>query len=378
MQTTVAVPGFTDAHAHLLKDAAGTGFAWADDPTVADFHRRVARDGGTPMDLPEPPPPGPLAQVAARLRAGLDRAAAAGLTEITEMGLPDWWYLDALAELERTGPPPLRIRIYLASGVADQAGLAKMNDRRAADGDWIRLDGIKFYADGWLGPRTCAMCHPFHDTGDDGLLFLDAPTLARRIAPYLASGWRIATHAIGDRGIAAVLDAYELAWDGDRAAIAAAAPRIEHASVVDAGLAARFADLGVVACLQPSFAVTDAVQVSQALAPEHQGAAYPWAALAAAGVRLTSGTDYPIETLDPLVSLARLVTGRSRRAGFETGRDAPPSARLPTPAAFGLLTDESSGQTLLSADPRTVPAADLDTIEVRGTSPLPFPARRDA
>ena len=72
------------------------------------------------------------------------------------------------------------------------------------------------------------------------------------------------------------------------------------------------------------------------------------------------------------------MTGRSRRAGFGTPQEAPPAARLPAAVAFGLLTDESAGQTLLSADPRTVPATDLDTIEVRGTSPLPFPPGRGA
>jgi predicted amidohydrolase YtcJ len=68
--------------------------------------------------------------------------------------------------------------------------------------------------------------------------------------------------------------------------------------------------------LQPSFPVTDAAQVPVALGAGRSALAYPWAALAAAGVRLLVGTDYPIEVIEPLVGLARLVKGRSDRPGF--------------------------------------------------------------
>ena len=52
---------------------------------------------------------------------------------------------------------------------------------------------MKFYADGWLIPRACAMWQPFADRAEDGLLFMDAATLARRIEPFADRGWRIAT-----------------------------------------------------------------------------------------------------------------------------------------------------------------------------------------
>jgi len=169
-----------------------------------------------------------------------------------------------------------------------------------------------------------------------------------------------------------VLDAYSLAFDDDAAAIAAAAPRIEHASVLSAELIDRMADTGVVACIQPSFAVTDAAELGPALGPERAARAYPWAQLAQAGVAMLAGTDYPIEVLEPLPSLARLVRGESRRPGFVTTSSAPAQARLPAHIAFALMTDPAAGQTLLSADPRAVPADAIDDIEVLGTRPAPF------
>ena len=366
----ITVPGFTDAHSHLLAASADVPVSWQE-ASVADFHRRVASVGCTPMDVPELPPPSPLRGMAERLRAGLAGAAAAGLVETTEMGVRDWWYLDALALLQRSGPLPLRVRVYLASGLAERAGLAEMAARASSAAHWVSLDGVKFYADGWLGPRTCAMCRPFADRGDSGLLFMDAGTLARRIEPFAGRGWRIATHAIGDRAILAVLDAYELAWGGDLAAISTAAPRIEHASIQSSEIIARMAESGVVACIQPSFAVTDAREVRLALAPGLRGTAYPWADMASAGVRMLAGTDYPHEVIEPLVGLARLVRGRAERPGFRTSARARQTSRLSLAAAFRLLTDGTAGETLLSADPR-ITAADIDHIEVRGTMPVPF------
>ena len=238
----------------------------------------------------------------------------------------------------------------------------------------MRLEGVKFYADGWLGPRTCAVCRDFADTADAGLLFLDGPALARRITPLARAGWRIATHAIGDRAVAAVLDGYELAWDGDRSAMAAARPRIEHASLLSADLIARMAETGATACIQPSFAVTDAAQLEPALGPGRRPLAYPWAPLLSAGVSVVAGSDFPVETLDPLVGLARLVGGRSDRGGFATAGTAPERSRLSAVAAVAIMTDPDSGLTMLTADPVQAAPEDIDQITVTGTAPAPFQA----
>jgi predicted amidohydrolase YtcJ len=324
------------------------------------------------MDVLDPAPDLGRPDLDRRLLTGLQSAAAAGLVEVTEMGMRSWAYLDALTALQATGPLPCRVRIYLASGLAAEASPAELDARRDGCGPWLRLDGVKFYADGWLVPRTCAVCQDFADTAGSGVLFTSAADLARRIRPLAGRGWRIATHAIGDRAVSVVLDAYDHAFDGDAAAIAQAAPRIEHASILSADLIARMAASGVVACIQPSFAVTDSSQLGPALGPDRAGRAYPWTELAAAGVGMLSGTDYPIEVLEPLPSLARLVRGWSERPGFGTAGRAPGQAVLPVAAAFAMMTDPAAGQSLLSADPRTASADELDQIEVLGTMPSPF------
>jgi predicted amidohydrolase YtcJ len=143
-------------------------------------------------------------------------------------------------------------------------------------------------------------------------------------------------------------------------------------SILPARLADRITELGVHVCIQPSFAVTDAAQVPVALGAGRAPTAYPWAALAASGASLLLGTDYPIEVIEPLVSLARLAGGRSDRPGFATQGTAPEHSRLLLDLAVQLATDQSAGRTFLSADPLAGSTADLDHIEVRGTEPVPF------
>jgi predicted amidohydrolase YtcJ len=258
--------------------------------------------------------------------------------------MSDWRHLDALLELRAAGPLPTRVKVLVASGLAERTGPTL---RRTGD-DAVEVIGVKLYADGWLGPRTCALCRPFDDTGGDGVLFLDADALARRAAPFAEAGWMIATHAIGDRAVAAVLDGYEQVYGDD---CRTAAPRIEHAQVLSHELIARMAELGVVACIQPSFATSDAATAVAALGDRVE-ASYRWDRLLAAGVRVIAGSDFPIETLDPRVGLQRLVEGCAI------------SPALPFDAALAMMTDAAEGTTRWDRHPGAAGGTDAASIPV--------------
>ena len=299
--------GFVDHHVHLLRVAAGAAVSHGEATSaasIAAYHRRVASRGSTPMD--EPPEPSRAENLPEALRGGLQRAADLGLVGVTEAGMRDWAHWDALVALRASSGLPADVRVLVASGAA---ALDRMAGARSDNDEHLAVVGVKFYADGWLGPRTCACSLPFADVdGDDrGILFQDAVTLARRAEPYAAAGWGLATHAIGDRAVEAVLDAYESVFAGPEG-VRAAAPRIEHAQVLRPELIDRMAALGVVACIQPCFAASDAESIARALAGRFP-ASYRWDLLLDAGVRVIAGSDFPIETLDPAVGLEHLTTG---------------------------------------------------------------------
>jgi predicted amidohydrolase YtcJ len=307
-----------------------------DPAKVAAFHRSVSVRGITPMDVEMPL--APQEDLPGALFKGLREANHLGLVQVTEAGMTDWAYFDALRVLRDRGDLPVRMRVFVASGLADPKRLEREGDAR------LEIEGVKFYADGWLGPRTCALCRPFADAADDndGILFLDALTLSRRAEPFALRGWTIATHAIGDRAIEEVLDAYENIY-GDECT--AAAPRIEHAQVLAPHLVERMAHLGVVACIQPAFAHSDADTARKGLGPARMAHAYKWEELLEGGVRVITGSDYPIEELSPLRGLEKLAD----QLGLET--------------ALRLMTDAEAGTTVLSADPAEAPFADIEILE---------------
>lgn len=342
--------GFVDHHVHLLRVAAedwGDNYDLSDPQSIAAWHRSVASKGSTPMD--EHPPVGPREDLAGMLERGLHRAAGLGLVEVTEAGMTDWAYLQALTDLREQDRLPIRVRILVASGAADLDRMSRIGD------DVLEVLGVKLYSDGWLGPRSCALCEPYADEPDsNGVLFMDRDTLCRRIEPYAEAGWTVATHAIGDRAIEAVLDAYAAVWDED---CAAAAPRIEHAQVLQPHLIERMAELGVVACIQPGFGVTDAAAARTALGPERAEYAYNWNALLDGGARVIAGSDYPIESLSPLEGLARMVSGAGKD-GVQVTEPVGLERVLP------LMTDAAAGTTILSDDPADVDPVHIRTIEI--------------
>lgn len=345
-------PGFVDHHTHLLRVSARIKppYNVRDPESIRAYHRSLQQSSSDPMaSIGDPVDE----RLDAQLMAGLTQAADLGICQITEAGMHDWAYFDTLLRRRETDRLPCRVRILVASGLAAEG----MRDR--TDDPDIDIAGVKFYADGWVGPRTCALCAPFDDVHpiDDGVLFWEPLPLARAAAPLAEAGWTIATHAIGDRAVIAVLDAYEMIFDGDKEAALANGARIEHAQVLSRAIIDRFADQGITACIQPSFASSDRLSGPAALGDERWKRSYDWAGLVKSGARVICGSDYPIETLDPLIGLRDLNTPITR------------GSQLDVKTAYELMTDESVGITTLNTDPRTIDAVDLHDLEVLGTHP---------
>jgi predicted amidohydrolase YtcJ len=105
------------------------------------------------------------------------------------------------------------------------------------------------------------------------------------------------------------------------------------------------AHLGVVACIQPAFAHSDADTARKGLGPARMAHAYKWEELLEGGVRVITGSDYPVEELSPLRGLEKLAD----QLGLET--------------ALRLMTDAEAGTTVLSADPAEAPFADIEILE---------------
>ncbi|MDT5293473.1 MAG: hypothetical protein QOJ76_353, partial [Acidobacteriota bacterium] len=87
--------------------------------------------------------------------------------------------------------------------------------------------------------------------------------------------------------------------------------RIEHAQVVAPADFARFRELGVIASMQPSHAISDKRWAQDRLGAYRVLGAYSWHTMMAHGVHVPFGTDWPIEPINPYLGLYAAVTRQS-------------------------------------------------------------------
>ncbi len=229
-----------------------------------------------------------------------------GLTGVHDAGLSRR-EIEVLQDLDRIGQ--LKLRVY---GMASPPGgreiqFVSSRPPAAQPNSRFVLRAIKMFIDGAMGSRGAAMFEPYSDDPNNRGLLLTEPALLQQITEAaLQNGWQVCTHAIGDRGNRLVLDAYAAALKK----VPANDPRlrIEHAQVLALEDIPRFADLGVIASMQPTHATTDMRWAEDRVGPTRIAGAYAWRRFLDANVRLAFGSDFPVEKVSPLLGLRAAVT----------------------------------------------------------------------
>jgi hypothetical protein len=173
---------------------------------------------------------------------------------------------------------------------------------------------MKLMVDGALGSRGAALLEDYHDQpGHRGLVLLDEAGLRSRLGLCVEWSLQPAVHAIGDRANRMVLDAIE-AVQAESPRLAALRPRIEHAQVVAPSDWPRFARLGATPSMQPTHLASDMPWAAQRLGVERLRGAYAWRDLAPDPSMLAFGSDFPVESPDPLAGIASARTRRVARS----------------------------------------------------------------
>ena len=271
------------------------------------------------------------------LTLAMDDALEHGVTSVQDNS--DWEDFLALEEMEHTHALKVRVAEWMDFNLP----VAVLRSRRAshaADDPLLHLTQLKGFLDGSLGSRTAAMEEPYtDDANNSGLPRYDDETLNAMAVERAAAGFQIGLHAIGDRANTMALDAFAAAEqsgqpanrpapprDPDAAVVTTDAPsilpgdlrlRVEHAQVLMPEDFSRFADLGVIASMQPSHLLTDMNWAGDRLGPERSRFAYAWHTFLDRGVTLAFGTDYPVEAINPFRGLYSAVT-RKNEAGTKS------------------------------------------------------------
>ncbi|MDQ3494039.1 MAG: amidohydrolase [Pseudomonadota bacterium] len=325
------------------------------------------------------PPAGEALREQALQRA-LDAAVRNGLTGVHDMGTTqaDLALMRRFADADRL---PLRIAAY-ADG--DREALADLcaHGLYAHPGGRLQMRGVKLYVDGALGSRGAALLEDYSDEpGHRGLLVTQPAEFEAAVRKARGCGVQVAGHAIGDRGNRIVLDTFAQVLGAESGSDHRW--RVEHAQVVALEDIPRFAQLGVIASMQPTHATSDMPWAEARVGTQRLQGAYAWRRLLDAGARLALGSDFPVESVDPRLGLQAAVT-RQDRDGHPPGGWLPGQRLRVAEALHGFTRDAAyAGRdesalgrlapglradfVLLDGDPLTVPPDRLHALRIRAT-----------
>jgi predicted amidohydrolase YtcJ len=325
-------------------------------------------------------PPRTVEELTEGLRAAMKHAAERGVTSVQDLpGTPR--DLEAWEGLRHRGELTLRVN-YRPS----LSHWEKARDRAASGNDeWLRVGGVKGYADGSLGSTTALFFAPYtDDPKTSGVYAAEAIPLSKmeeRVAAADRAGLQVEIHAIGDRANAEILDLFERVSKANGARDRRF--RIEHAQHLRASDIPRFARLVVIASMQPYHAIDDGRWAEKRIGRERCRTTYAFRSLLDAGARLAFGSDWDVAPLSPIAGIDAAVTrrtidGKNPGGWFPEERITVEEAirAYTRDAAFAAFEEKQKGTiaagkladfAILSADPFSVQPGEIVKIRVETT-----------
>ncbi len=252
--------------------------------------------------------------------AAIAEANKWGLTGVHDAGVSDTT-IAVYEALAREGRYNLRNYVMVAAvdSVLDEF-LDQYLEQGPQDGLydgrlWIRA--IKLVADGALGSRGAALIEPYSDDPHNTGLVITGPERVQEIAQRaLRNGFQVNVHAIGDAANRLTLDAFEAALQ--EVPVANHRFRIEHAQNIHFQDIPRFAELDVIPSMQGSHQTSDMYWAIDRLGWTRVQGAYAWRTLLNTGVVIPNGSDFPVESPNPLISFKAFIT-RQDANGWPAG-----------------------------------------------------------
>lgn len=242
---------------------------------------------------------------------GLEHCAAQGITTLHLMD-GNTYQCELLNELEREGRLPIRCHVPFhmkGTDPLERLGAEAPAMRARFQSDMVRCSHVKMFIDGVIESGTALMLEPYPgDMGAGGNMGDEVFTQEHFVACCVEAdrlGFQIAVHAIGDAGVRRTLDAYQAAREanGERDS----RHRVEHLEIVHPDDLPRFAEMGVVASIQPGHAPRGHIfppsAVGQYLHPHQIAGAYPVQTVRDTGARIVFSTDWPVIPIDVMPNI---------------------------------------------------------------------------
>ena len=240
-------------------------------------------------------------------KAAMNYFLSNGVTSVHDVdGLSDGYgSYDVAKHLRENGE--LSIRIYAAKPLYDWKELETMERQ---DDKWLKTGALKGFVDGSLGSHTAAFKEVYTDKpSDKGFFVNSSEDLYQWISGADNANLHVMVHAIGDSAITSLLDIYDriIKEHGVKDRLF----RIEHAQHIAPDDIKRFADLNVIASMQPYHAIDDGRWAEAIIGPERIKTTYAFKSLLDANAVLAFGSDWPVAPATPLEGIYAAVTRRT-------------------------------------------------------------------
>lgn len=216
--------------------------------------------------------------------------------------------LELFESFQQKGELALRVFMMIPRKNLDEA--IRIGYKTGLGNEYLRIGGVKIFADGALGSRTALMFQPYNlEPKNFGVEVNCQKDLLDTLKKASKSGLSVAIHAIGDKANHQALNAIEK-WNHNKNL----RHRIEHAQVLDPADIKRFAQLDIIASMQPIHGPSDR-DMAEKYWGKRSRLAYAFKTLLNKGTKLAFGSDLPLYDFDPLKGIYAAVTRKEENGG---------------------------------------------------------------
>jgi hypothetical protein len=257
-----------------------------------------------------PPPAGD--EIRAAVLAALVEIRKNGITSVQDMdgssASTRRKLLGVYQHLKKAGLLTCRLRFHWP--LAEWRALADLGVLMGLGDLWFEIGVLKDFIDGSLGSSTAKMFEPYlNEPNSTGIYVRPRGKLLEDILAADKAGLGIAIHGIGDRGNAELLDIFAevIKTNGPRDRRF----RLEHAQHLRPVDYKRFAELGVIASMQPYHLIDDGRWAEGRIGPKRCASSYAIGSLLDAGAKVAFGSDWSVAPLSPLLGIDAAVNRRT-------------------------------------------------------------------